>query len=340
MRINRKVLAYATGVALGCLVLAILPREEKQPQRHPWHAQTAPEGTYPLTLTDDSGREVTLVRQPRYFISLAPSVTETLYAMEMGDHLMAVTQWCDYPAEAKALRDAGAQIGSMDQPNRETIASYQPDLIIGTDLTPPEIYAAIENPPRTVALVLQQTSMEDILDDIRLIGQATGVPGKAVKLMGRLQREKEAVQSGLGPHLQEPARTVLFLLSIEAGGQPGWSPGRETWVNDLIEQAHGINAAGELGPSWGEISMEALLSLNPDVVLVREGESPEAQARLEAEVSRLDQHPVWRQVRAVQEGRVRFVPHGPLNIPGPRIMEAFRAVAEGIWGGQDSDLSQ
>ncbi len=328
---NQKILVYVTGVLLGFLILMVLPREEKQPKRHPWHAQTAPDGTYPMTLTDDMGREVTLDRQPRYFISLAPSVTETLYAMDMGDHLMAVTKWCDYPEAARELRDAGAQIGSMDQPNRETIAAYQPDVVIGTDLTPSEIYAAIENPPKTVALVLRQESMEDIIDDIRLIGQAAGVPGKALRLMNRLEAEKAEVLARLAPHRKEPPRKVLFLLSIEEGGQAGWSPGRDTWVSDLIGQAHGINVAGELGPSWGEISMEALLSLDPEVILVRDGENPEAQARLQAEIASLPQHPVWRQVRAVREGRVRIVPYGPLNIPGPRVMEAFKAVAEGIW---------
>ncbi|HSH08911.1 MAG TPA: helical backbone metal receptor [Oceanipulchritudo sp.] len=331
MNRNQKILTYATGFVLGCLILAVIPRDEEQPKRHPWHAQTAMEGTYPMTITDDAGRTVTLARQPRHFISLAPSVTEMLYAMEMGDHLMAVTQWCTYPAEAKALRDAGAHVGSIDQPNRETIAAYQPDLIIGTDLTPPEIYAAIENPPKTVAVVLKQNSVEDILQDISTIGRITGLPGNALRLIARLKTERAEVQARLQTHLADPPRRVLFLLSIEEGGQPGWAPGQGTWVNDLITEAHGANVASQMGQSWGEISLEALLALDPDVVLVRAAESPAEQVRLEERLRKLPLHPVWKQVKAVREGRVRVVPYGPLNIPGPRIMEAYAAVADGIW---------
>ena len=254
-----------------------------------------------------------------------------LFAMDMGDHLMAVTRWCSYPEEAKALRDAGAQVGSIDQPDREMLAAYRPDLIIGTDLTPPEIYAAIENPPRTVAVALSHNSMADILEDIKTIGEITGVHGKALKLVQRLRREQTVVEEQVAARAHEPARRVLFLLSIGADLQPGWAPGRDAWVSDLIESAHGVNVASELGTAWGEVSFEALLTLDPEVLIIREGESSAEQARLQEIISRLPDHPVWQQVAAVREGRIKIVPHGPLNIPGPRIMEAYAAIAGAIW---------
>jgi iron complex transport system substrate-binding protein len=329
---QQKILTYLVGFVLGCLILLALPRDEQdQPKRHPWHAQTAPEGTYPMEVTDDFGRTVRLEKQPRHFISLAPSITEILFAMDMGDHLMAVTQWCTFPAEAKALRDAGAQVGSIDQPNRETIAAYRPDLIIGTELTPPEIYTAIENPPRTVAMALRHQSMEDILEDIKMIGLVTGVPVNAVRLINRLQAERAAVETFLDPVRGEPKKRVLFLLSIEDGGQPGWAPGRDAWVTSLVESAHAVNVASELGNAWGELSLEALLTLNPEVLLIREAESPAEQAQMEAVVASLPDHPVWSKVRAVQDGRIHWIPNGPLSIPGPRIMQAYAAIAEAIW---------
>jgi iron complex transport system substrate-binding protein len=328
---GQKVLTYATGFALGCLVLALIPREKPAPREHPWHAQTAMEGTYPMEVTDDAGRELQFVKQPRHFISLAPSVTEMLFAMGMGDHLMAVTQWCSYPEEARALRDAGAHIGSMDQPNRELIATYRPDLILGTDLTPPEIYAAIEDPPRTMAVVLKHESMEDVMEDIALIGRITGVPGKALRLIQSLKARQAEVAASLEAFQEEPAKRVLFLLSIEESGQPGWAPGAGTWVDNLLEASNAVNVAGELGMAWGEVSFEGLLALDPEVLIVRDGETPAAQAQLRQQVEGLTDHPVWRQVTAVKAGRVHIVPHGPLNIPGPRIMDAYSAIAESVW---------
>ena len=331
MNRQQKIITYAIGFVIGCLILAVIPREEKKPQRHPWHAQTAIEGTYPMRVADDLGRVVVLEKQPRHFISLAPSVTEILFAMDMGDHLMAVTQWCTFPGEAKALRDAGAQVGSMDQPNREAIAAYRPDLIIGTDLTPPEIYEAVQNPPRTVAVALRHDNMDDILNDVKTIGTITGVPGNALKLINRLKAEKAAVEENLVPFLDQPKRRVLFLLSIEQDSQPGWAPGKDAWVTNLIESSHAINVASELGKAWGEVSFEALLSLNAEVLLIREAESPADQARMEELVAGLPGHPVWSHVPAIQNGRIHWISNGPLSIPGPRVMQAYSQIAEAIW---------
>ncbi len=338
MNRQQKVLTYATGFVLGCLVLALIPREAPAPKRHPWHEQTAPDGTYPMELVDDTGRKIRLEKQPRHLISLAPSITEILFAMEMGDHLMAVTKWCTYPAAAKALRDAGAQVGSMDQPNRETIAAYRPDLIIGTDLTPPAIYAAIEHPPETVAMAFRHDSMADVRADVATIGKALGVPGKALRLINALKAEEEAVDQFLDANAGDTPKRVLFLLSIEASGQPGWTPGKDTWVNDLLESANCINVASELGKSWGEVSFEALLSLDPEVLLIRDGETPEQQAQLRKVVDSLQDHPLWKQVRAIKSKRIHLLPYGPLNIPGPRMTEAYRLIAEAVWSPQSGQM--
>lgn len=331
MNRQQKILAYATGFVLGCLVLMVLPRENESRGPHPWHAQTAPEGTYPMRVTDDLGREVTLEKQPRHFISLAPSVTEILFAMGMGDHLMAVTDWCTFPAEADALRKAGATVGSIDQPSREMIASYRPDLILGTTLTPPDVYGALDSPPRTVSLVFEHDSIDDILDDIRQIGVATGVPGLALDLFRKIQDERSAIQAFLQPHKGEPKPRVLFLMGLESATRPGWAPGKEAWVTSLIEASHAINLASELGSEWGEVSLEALLYLNPEILLLRKAEGEAEQARLEKVVTSLSSDPVWREVEAVRTGRIHWLPNGPLSIPGPRMVEAYRAIAEAVW---------
>ncbi len=284
-----------------------------------------------MELVDDTGRRVRLEKQPRHIISLAPSTTEMIFAMGLGDHLLAVTKWCDYPEEAKALRDAGAHVGSMDQPNRETIAAYRPDLIIGTDLTPPEIYSAIENPPKTVAMALSHESIDDVLEDIATIGKVMGVPGKALGLIGELKSQRQKVEARLTSFRGLPAKRVLFLLSIAESGQPGWAPGENTWVNDLLVSTNSENVASRLGNSWGEVSFEALLSLNPEVILVRDGESPPTQGQIRRVVESLKDHPVWKQVDAVKNNRVHILPHGPLNIPGTRIIEAYRLISEAVW---------
>jgi len=329
---GQKVMVYVMGFLLGLLVLAVLPeREGVHAREHPWHAQTAPDGYYPLTVTDDHGREIAVERQPRHFISLAPSVTELLFAMEMGDHLVAVTQWCDYPEQAKALRDAGASIGNMDTPNREMIAAYRPDIVIGSRHTPPEVYGLLHQPPRTLALAIEHDSLDDLYGDIRTLGTVLGVPGHAVKLLARLREAQAAVDARVAPHRAGEPKRVVLLYGIEDGLIPGWSPGLGTWIGDLIERAHGVNIAAASGSSWGQISLEALAAADPEVILLIDGRDDAERAALREKVARLADHPVWRHVSAVREGRIAILETGPMTIPGPRMTDAYRLIADALW---------
>lgn len=331
MTTRQKVFTYCVGFAIGCLILMVLPREEHaiRPE-HPWHAQTAPEGTFPLTLVDDARRSVALDAQPRWFISLAPNLTELLYAMELGDHLMAVTEWCDFPQAARDLRDAGAQVGAIDAPNRELIAQYRPDLIFASPLTPPEVIDTLQG-SRTKVLVLDPTGYADLLDDVRAIGTAVGVPASANRLITRLQAEHAAVMDFLAPFRAQPPLRAVFLLSIEANMQPGWAPGEGSWIADLCTQANAINVTSAIGSEWGQVSMEALIALAPDVLLIRDAESPAANAELDVRIRAMRAHPVWSKVPAVANNRIHRLPYGPFTIPGPRMVQALDAMAKALW---------
>lgn len=327
-----KWIAYLIGFALGCVILIGILRNREPRELHPWHAQTAPDGYYPLEVTDAYGRTMTIQRQPRHLISLAPSVTEILFAMDMGDHLVAVSQWCDTPDQARALRDAGAHVGAMDRPDRERMAQYHADLILGTTLTPPEIYPLLENPPRAHAIAFRHETMEEILSDIRTIGRVLGVPGHAVRLLKHLQQQGDAIDKTIRSiRAATDAPSVLFLLSIENDLQPGWAPGAGTWIDDLLSRSGATNAAAKLGKSWGAVSFESLLALDPGVLIVRDAASEAERAQLARDLAALPAHPVWSNVRAVRDNRVHVVPYGPLNIPGPRLMEAYRSVAGAVW---------
>lgn len=328
---GHKIFIYAVGFLLGSMVVLSFQRNREPREPHPWHAQTAPDGYYPLTVEDALGRSVSFERQPRHFISLAPSVTEILFAMEMGDHLQAVSQWCDYPEQAKLLRDSGGSIGAMDRPDRELLISYRPDLVIGTTLTPPEIFQTIEDGSRIRTLALSHNDIDGVMADIALIGRATGVPGKSLALVTRLRAGIAGIEQQLEAVRSKPQPQVLFLLSIEDDLQPGWSAGEGTWPGDLLVRSHARNAAAALGRSWGQVSFEALLQLNPDIILVRDASSESGRTALRQLIERLPQHAVWGQVEAVRNGRIHILPYGPLNIPGPRLVDAYRSVSAAIW---------
>ena len=331
MNKQRKIIAYATGVVLGCLILSLLPKEDAKPQQHPWHAQTAPEGTYPLTVQDSLARTLTFEKQPRHFISLAPSITETLFAMGMGDHLMAVSEWCNYPEEAKALKDAGAHIGSLDAPNLDLIQTYNPDLVIGSTSCSEAIYDKIHALPRTIAMALEQRTIDDIFDTIKAIGKATGVPGKALALISRLSSEQESIAARVEAFQDQPKPTTVLLLSLPNDGETTWTPGGGTWPHELIEAAHARNLAASINEGWGPITLKTLAQLNPDILLIRDASSENGKARLRKQLETIRQNTEWQSISAVQNDRLHILPSGPLTVPGPRIMEAYRAIAEAIW---------
>lgn len=325
----KKWLIYLIGVGLGCAILTLFPDKPKTGP-HPWHRQDALEGYYPLTVTDDYGREVTLEKQPRWLISLAPSITEMLFAMDMGDHLIAVTEWDTYPAKAKELRDSGGNVGALDKPDLEAITAMHVDLVIASNLTPAATLDKITQ-GRTQAVSLHHDSFEDVLEDIAELGRILGVPGRALALRGELESKRREIEASLRPILGESPRKAVILLHIEDGLQPGWSPGAGTWMGDLIEMAHGENIASALGSSWGQISLEGLLAANPEVIFVKEGDSPGANERLRQRLEALKAHPVWSRLRAIRNDRVIILPNGPFSIPGPRMVDAYRAIVNGLW---------
>lgn len=329
MRSKQKWLVYGLGVALGCGILWLFP--ERAPSgKHPWHAQTAPEGYYPLTVTDDYGREVTLATQPRWLISLAPSITEMLFAMGMGDHLLAVTEWDTYPEKARMLRDVGGNVGAMDQPDLEAITGLYADLVLASNLTPATVLDKVTR-GRTQALSLHHESFEDVLADVAQLGRVLGVPGKALALQATLRSRRDEIVAGVNEVSSEHRLRAVILLQLEDGLQPGWSPGEGTWLGDLVVMAGGENVAAALGRSWGQISLEGLLAADPEVIFVKAGVSAGANERLRQRIEGLSSHPVWQQMTAVKNGRIVVVPNGPFSIPGPRMVDALEIIAAGLW---------
>lgn len=327
----KKLSIYACGVVLGILILQLFPKKAPR-EPHPWHRETAPEGSYPRIAEDDFGRAIELKVQPRWVVSLAPSITETLFAMEMGTHLSGVTRWDDYPETALALRDAGFSVGDMDAPDIERIHTLPLDLVLGSKLTPPHIYEKITGVRGVPAMAVDASSLDDYLHhDLPLLGWILGVPGKVLKLKSSLVERRKAVAAKIDPFRGEAPRRVVLLLGLEETLQPGWSPGRNTWLDALMTEVHADNLASKLGTEWGAFPIESLLELNPDVLLIKDGKSEEEAKVLRKRIAALPTHPIWQHLSAVQNNRLVILESGPLTIPGPRMLDALEALADAIW---------
>jgi iron complex transport system substrate-binding protein len=311
-----KFFVYLAGVVLGCVILFFVPRRATEAP-HPWVAQEAPDDYYPRSVEDALGRELTLTRQPYYFVSLAPSLTEMIDAMGMGDHLMAITDFCEAPSVNASIE----RIGGIRTPNLEKLVKLQPDIVLGTTLTQRSVYDQIER-LGGVAVCFEAETLSAVRESIVSLGKLLGVPRKAMALRQKMDADWGAVVDALASVL-EP-RTVLMLYDLDGL----FSAGRGSWVGEIITAARGRNLAEGQASAWPKLSLESILVIQPEVVIV--ALEPEAMAQWPERLRILKSDPVWSQVKAVQTGQMYALPKALFDIPGVHIADTLAAVAQCI----------
>ncbi len=276
-------------------------------------APTTPQAngeTYPLVLTDSFGREVTIPEQPESIVSLAPSSTEILFALDLGDKVIGVTEVCDYPQEALAIE----KMGGFQGVDVEKIIAADPDLIIADSLTTKEVVEQLESLGFPV-LAIRAASVEEMLEHIELIGKAANVNEKADEVIAGLRARIDAVSQKV-QDINEEDRPLVF---YEVWHDALMSVGPNTFIHDVIEIAGGRSATADATTDWPVVDLENLLASNPDVLILGHvGQTPEeAKAR-----------PNWQSVNAVKNDRVYTINPDLFSRPGPRLVDALEEVAK------------
>ncbi len=276
-------------------------------------------GPKKVTATDDAGRVITLERAPRKIVSMAPSNTEILFALGLGSRVVGVTNFCNYPPEAASV----AKVGDSYSPDYEKIVSLEPDLVLAVGTADSQVVKGLEGYGLKV-FVLQTRTVSQVADDIELVGKICRAEKAAKDLADELRDRIRAVaglKAGL-PATELP--TVFWCLDSEL-----WTVGPKSFVADVIAMAGGRNVGADLGTDYGQFSMESLLEVDPDVIII-----PVLGASVPANLAKLAG---WGTLTAVKEGRVYQVHPDVVSRPGPRIAEAVEEVAAllhpGVSGG-------
>jgi iron complex transport system substrate-binding protein len=248
---------------------------------------------------------------PMRIVSLAPAVTETLFALGEGDAVVGVSQYCDYPPAAARL----PKVGTFLTPNVEAIAALSPDLIIGPGLSSSRREVRMLEAMGYPTLTVDDNSLEGIEQSITLIGARTGEPEAARRLLGAIQAhiaELHAHLEGMKP------RTVVMLV----GHQPMVAVGRGTFLDGLLRLAGGDNIADISAQSWPQLSIEYILAMRPEVILDGAmGTDANVQAGFWAR---------YPTIPAVRDHRVFGYPQDPLLQPGPRVWQSLEILARRI----------
>ena len=241
-------------------------------------------------------------------ISLAPSVTETLFALGAGAEVVGVSQYCDYPPRARQL----PKVGSFITPNLEAIVALRPTIVIGlmtsSDLR--EIHAL--QAMRITTLMVDGDSIGAIEASIEKIGNAIGQAQAAHDLVGHIRARVSEVEERLAGVRQRPVLMVV-------GHQPLVAVGPGTYLSELLSLAHARNIADSSGQAWPRLSLEYVVASRPEVILDGQmGTDPRAPARFWSR---------YPSIPAVRERRVFGYPDDPTLHPGPRVAQTLELLA-------------
>jgi iron complex transport system substrate-binding protein len=269
----------------------------------------APPAAAQISLTDDLGRKVVLPQPPVRIVSLAPSITETLFAIGAGEQVAGVTDYCNYPAEARTK----PRVGGMITPSMEAIVGLHPDLIIlSMEGNLRDDFQRLDDLGIPL-FVTNPRTLHDIYRSVADLGALTGHRDEAATVVAGMQeREKHVVLPMRA--LVEPS--VLFIVSV----QPLVVAGGGTFLAGLIELAGGRNPAASSPSTYPQYSREAVVSDDPDVLVIL-SDAGGTDTVLTAE------YPEWKGLKAVRNHRVYRVDADTFSRPGPRAAEALETLA-------------
>ncbi len=271
--------------------------------------------TYPITLTDDLGREVTIEALPQRIVSLAPSNTEILFALGLGDRVVGVTDFCDYPPEAQEKES----IGGPWTPDVEKLVALQPDFVLAAAINPIDVINTLEGLGVTVFGV-EATDLDDILHDIRTVGQITDKEAGADAITTDMQNKIDTITAETaGLPQNEKPRTFHICYH-----EPIWTAGNGTFIHDLIEKAGGVNIFADID-DYQSVDIEAVIGRNPEVIIVT-AMGGTASGTWDWVLT----EPRLAGVSARQNGRAYYVESNWVERPGPRIVLGLEAVAKYI----------
>jgi iron complex transport system substrate-binding protein len=272
---------------------------------------------YPLTIIDDTGRKVPIQKLPQRIVSLAPSNTEILFALGLDDKIVGTTDYCDYPQAAKTK----PRVAGYSNPNIEKLLSLEPDLVVAESIHERMVLPALERLGLTV-VVTRATSLEVVLHDIELLGQITGRSKAATQIVTSMKARIDAIVSKTSTLTPEQRPRVLYVC----WHAPIWTMGSETFIDDLIWKAGGMNVFAADFKQSRAVSLEAVVTKNPEVIIVSGmGTAGDLIYNAILREERL------KDVDAIISHRVYKMSDASLiERPGPRIVDGLEEVAKYI----------
>lgn len=269
------------------------------------HHNTKLQNVETYVYTDDYQNTVTVPSTPKRIVSLSPAVTEIIFALGKGNLLVGRTDFCQYPQEASNIES----VGGISNLNIEKILAMNPDLVISGSMIPQKSAEQLSALGVPMVCVIEKKRFDGLYENIIKIGKLVGRSNQADSLVAKLKLEI-AEDQALRSDISESQRpSVYYVVGFGASGN--FTAGGDTFINDLIAMAGGRNiAAGVKGWNY---SLEALMSENPDYIIIRHEDS----------ATFCNTKP-YTQLDAVKQGRVVAIESSTIDLQIPRNIDCIR----------------
>lgn len=259
---------------------------------------------YPYTFKDSNGKDVVLEKEPKRIISLDPSITESIYALEKSEELVGRTDYDDYPEQVKEVQS----VGSLDNPNIEKIIELKPDLVIASTYFKEDATKELEALGIKVILLYKADDFNGVYDIINTLGQIMNVQDKSKALVNSMKEKIELVKEKVA---DKEAPKVYYVVGFGKDGD--YTATGDTFVSQALEMAGGDNIAKD-ATGW-KYSLEKIIENNPEYIIIPKNYGMKAQFIITAG---------YKELSAVKNNKVIEVDDNLFSRQGPR-------QSDGIW---------
>ena len=258
-------------------------------------------------ITDDLGRTVKIPQTITRAVSLAPNLTENIFAVGAGSKLVGVTSYCDYPSEAQKI----AKIGDTINPNMETIIALKPQIVFVSTASQIENFTRTLEQQNINVFVTNPNDFEGVLRNLKQLGDILGTSADAEKLIADLRQRVKAVEE----KVKDQPKTKVF---VQISKEPLFTVGKDSFITEIIERAGGESVTKNVATAYPKLSKETALALNPGAIIL--SESPD----------NTEPNDVFANSGAVKNKRVFRISAAWLARPGPRIVDALELLAKDL----------
>ena len=258
-----------------------------------------------LTITDTFQRVVTIDKTPARIVSASPAVTEILFALGKGKQLAGRTDHCVYPPQVAAI----PSIGGIIDPNLETIASLNPDLVIASTHFKKEMAEKIQQMNIPVVVLVSQESFDGSYAMIRQIAEIVDAKEKGDSIIRTMQKTVSEIEAKVKRIKEKPS--VYYVIGFGKSGD--FTAGGNTFINNMISMAGGVNIAQDV-TGWS-YSLEKLIQKDPDIILIHKGNK-----------ALFENTPSYKNLKAVKNNNVFEVDNNLFELTGPRLSEGLETL--------------